>query len=157
MAFVTDLAGVVLTQVDTAPKYVLGSTVRTTDGEYQYIKHALSSAITAGLVRKLTPAFETAAIDTTISGTVSTNLVVPQIAVGAGNVTAQYCWAFSGYGNFNASVATTIAAGVALTTTATDGVLGAGGDTVGATTVGETSGGAAVIACYAPGKLQTNK
>ena len=156
MAFVTSLAGVDLEQVDTTPKYALGSIIETSDGQYQYVKHALSGAITAGLIYKISSAFVTVLLTTAVSGDVPTNAVAFQIEVGAGNTTAQYAWAFSGFGNFNASVATSISAGAALTTTTSAGVLGASGDAVGAAAVGETSAGAAVIACYAPGKLKTN-
>lgn len=148
-------AGIDFTKTGSTAEHTVGIPVPTNDGLYVYFKHSLA-AVTAGTALKYNEDGTSLAINTTVSGTEPTSLIVPQVNVAAGTTTPQYAWGFVGFGNFNASVATTISAGAALTTTATDGVLGAGGDAVGAAAVGETSGGAAVIACFAPGKLATN-
>lgn len=155
MAYVINLAGVDLTKTDSTPRYDLGLTVITDDGHYQYVKHSLAAA-TAGNAYKIDENFSTVALDSTESGTEPTNVGVFQIGVAAGTTTAQYAFAFIGFGNFEASVATGLSAGTALTTTASAGVLGTGGDAVGAALVDSTSGGAAVVTCYAPSKLATN-
>lgn len=148
-------AGIDFTKTGSTAEHTVGTTVRTNDGEYTYVKHALAAA-TAGSAYKIQEDYQLLALDTTVSGSEPTDVGVPQVNIAAGTTTPQYAWVFTGYGNFRASVATTISAGAALTTTASAGVLGAGGDAVGAAAVGETSGGAAVITCFAPGKLATN-
>jgi len=148
-------AGIDFTKTGPTAEFTVGTTVKTNDGEYTYFKHSLAASA-AGVVLKYNEDGTSLALDSTVSGTEPTSVIVPQVNVAAGTTTPQYAWAFSGFGNFNASVATTISAGAALTTTASAGVLGAGGDAVGAAAVGNTAGGAAVIACYAPGKLHTN-
>jgi hypothetical protein len=148
-------AGIDFTKTGSTPLYTLGTVVKTNDGEYTYVKHPLAAAA-IGDVYKVQEDYVTVAVDTTESGSEPTNLGAAQVVIAAGTSTAQYAWLFTGFGNFLASVATTISAGAALTTTASAKVLGAGGDAVGAAAVGNTSGGAAVIACFAPGKLATN-
>ena len=156
MVFVIDgTAGVDLSKTDSVARHKVGTVVKTDDGEYTYVKHALAAA-TVGLSYKIDYDFQTVALDSTESGTEPTNVGTFQIAVAAGTTTAQYAFAFTGFGNFEASCATGLSAGAALTTTASAGVLGAGGDAVGAALVDSTSGGAAVVTCYAPGKLATN-
>ena len=149
-------AGIDFTRTGSTAEHTVGTKVKTNDGEYVYFKHTLSAAATAGDALKYNEDGTSIALDSTVSGSEPTDVIVPQVTIAAGNVTPQYGWAFSGYGNFNASVATSISAGAALTTTGTAKVLGSGGDVVGAAAVGNTSGGAAVIACFAPGKLHTN-
>lgn len=148
-------AGIDFTSTGPTQEYTLGLTVKTNDGEYTYVKHSLAAAA-IGDCYKIQEDYVTVALDTTVSGAEPTAVGAAQTAMLAGTATAQYGWLFTGYGNFLASVATTISAGAALTTTGTAKVLGAGGDAVGAAAVGNTAGGAAVIACFAPAKLHTN-
>ena len=156
MAYVIDgTAGIDLTKTSSTALHAVGVVVKTNDGEYTYVKHALAAA-TAGLAYKIDYDYQTVALDSTESGSEPTDVGAFQIAVAAGTTTAQYAWIFTGFGNFEVSVATSISAGAALTTTATAGVFGAGGDAVGAALVDTTSGGAAVVTAFAPGKLHTN-
>lgn len=157
MVFVINgTAGVDLTKTDSVARHKVGTVVKTDDGEYTYVKHALAVAA-AGDVFKVQEDYQTIAVDTTVSGSEPTSLGAFQIAVAAGTTTAQYAFIFTGFGNFNANIATGVAAGAALTTTASAGVLGAGGDAVGAACVtANSSGSNAVRACFAPGAFATN-
>jgi hypothetical protein len=150
------LAGIDLTKTGSTPLYSLGLSVPTEDGTYQYVKHALAAAV-AGDAFKIQEDYTTVALTTTESGDEPTNVGVFQVGIDAGTVTAQYGWLFTGFGNFQAKIANGVTAGAALTTTANAGILGTGGDVVAAACVtANTSGSAAVRACYAPGKLRTN-
>lgn len=157
MTFVIDgPAGVDLTKTDSVARHAVGTVVKTDDGQYTYVKHSLAAA-TAGDAFKIQEDYQTVALDSTESGSEPTNVGVAQIDIAAGTTTAQYAFLFTGYGNFNANIATGVSAGAALTTTASAKVLGAGGDAVGAACVtANSSGSNAVRACFAPGKLHTN-
>jgi len=157
MTFVIDgAAGVDLTKTDSVARYSVGTVVRTDDGQFTYVKHALAAAA-IGTSYKIQEDYQTVALTSTESGDEPTNVGVFQIQVAAGTSVPQYAFAFTGFGNFNALVATGTSAGLALTTTASAGILGSGGDAVGAALVtGNSSGGNALRACFAPGKLATN-
>ena len=121
--------GVDLTKVRTStegPDFELGSAHRNENGEYLYVNAA--EAIDAGALVRVTPDlnFDAYELDTTDSGSTHNTCGVAQAAIASGG----YGWVWRGRGSTEALVATGISAGDALTTTATDGELGSGGDGV---------------------------
>jgi hypothetical protein len=138
--------------VDTSPTQELGSGVWADSGRYEYFQ--ASGAVAEGAACILTYADGQAAeMDTTGSG--STPKVVG-VAVEA-LADNEYGWFWRGAGYDTALVVTGVSAGDALTTTATAGVLGSGGDTViGAISAANSSGSTALTAVRATSLLGTN-
>jgi len=133
----------------TIPGQALGTTVVTNAGTYVYAK--ASATFAAGDLCQLSAdgLYSVSATTTTTIGSVANAVVVPQQAISSG----QFGYFFSGNGLFNLSVANAVSANTKLTTTGTTKVAGTGGTAIGAQTVGNTTGGAAVISCWAPSAL----
>lgn len=99
-------------------------------------------------------------LTSTVSGTEPTAVGFPQVAA----ADDEYVWVWVGEGGGDGEgiyglVDDSITAGAAMTTTATAGVIGAGGDTIsGLTTVDTTagSGGPHATELYSPLRLSTN-
>lgn len=120
--------GVKVSQVDTTQKFGLGDFTVLDSGFYRYAQ--ADGAIDAGAACRIVQESETDCqakeIDTTLSGSIPTAVGIAQAAL-ADNY---YGWFWRGCGYTEALVATGVAANAALTTTATAGELGAGGDAI---------------------------
>lgn len=140
------------------PKYnTSGARVMTNKGPAVYCKVGTGGVI-AGSYVALTQASETAEIvateeDTTTSGSSPREGAIA-IAAASAN---QYAWFLTGpFDWVPVDVANGVAAGAALTTTATAGQLGAGGDTVNGLLAREASGVSGLTGCTAIQPLGTN-
>jgi hypothetical protein len=92
--------------------------------------------------------------DTTASGSTRKRLGIAQVAL----ANDEYGWFWRGRGKTEALVADSVAAGAALTTTATDGVLGAGGDAIASLVAvdANASGDVALTTVFADGYISSN-
>lgn len=168
MAYLTSPeVGIDLTAQDIVPRQSLGSRFFAAGNASEYIYCTTTTAFAAGDLCYLTDdGTYTLTAATTTNTAIGTNmpvaLAVPQVTYVAPvntfgvAATTWYVWAFKGAGAFSLSVANGVSAHVKLTTTGTTKVAGTGGNAIGAGTVGNTSGGAAVITCYAPAGLAYN-
>jgi hypothetical protein len=124
MGFLNDgVAGKDLTAVSTDASETVGALFTGSDGVYQYAK--AEGAITAGWAAIIDENGDATAATTTLSGSLP-------CAIGIACATLadeEYGWFWRGCGVFEAIVTNGAAAG-ALTTTASDGILGTGGDAV---------------------------
>jgi hypothetical protein len=129
--FIVGLSGTDLSNASETPQFSLGIPYSGSSGFYVYGQ--ATETITAGawVIVNHNAAFSLA--DTTEAGSTSKRICV---ATGAMSNTSRFGWAWCGGGVFEAFVASGISAGDALTTTATAGVAGTGGDSlVGCTAV----------------------
>ena len=118
--------GVDLTRTSTTAEYELGALHYGNDGLYQYVK-ADASGVALGEFCFLSQAHIADEVDTTNSGATAKAIgCANQVALGV----SEYGWVFRGCGTFEGKIATGVSADTNLTTTATAGVLGTGGDTV---------------------------
>lgn len=155
-------AGIDLTQVynpvsttpldeDPYPGFALGTKCWADSGLYMLC--VASGTVEIASVCEISSAYAADTVTTAESGSTPKTIGVAVSALTDG----QYGWFWRGFGVENVSVATTISADTQLTTTSSAGVAGSGGDNIiGLVTIGETSGGAAVISCLATGPLSTN-
>jgi hypothetical protein len=118
--------GVDLTANYDSAEYTLGALHFGSDGVYQYVQ-ADASGVALGEFCFLSEAHVADEVDTTNSGATAKAIgCANQVALAA----SKFGWVFRGCGTFEGKIATGVAADANLTTTATAGVLGAGGDTV---------------------------
>lgn len=145
-----------------APKFDLGATyIDKIKGQYRYAQAsgaidagaAVILALTVGSANTVTDVQATE-VDTTGSGSTPKVIGIAQATL-ADN---EYGWFWVGCGHTEALVATGISAGDALTTTATAGELGSGGDAVAglAALDANSSGSTALRTVVASGLLRTN-
>lgn len=124
MGFINDgRAGTEITEVSTDARETVGALFTGSDGIYQYAK--AEGAITAGWAAIIDENGDATAATTTLSGSLP-------CAIGIACATLadeEYGWFWRGCGTFEAVVANGVTAG-ALTTTASAGILGTGGDSV---------------------------
>lgn len=135
------------TDADPYPGFALGTRVWADSGLYIFCQ----ASGTVGIATLCEIVASTYVADTatdTELGTLAADLL--GVAVAA-QTTGQFGWYWLGAGVENVSVATGIATATQLTGTANAGVAGSGGTKIGnLVTIGETSGGAAVISCMSP-------
>lgn len=146
------------TQVDTTAKYdIKGLPIVTNRGTVVYAKIG-TGGCAAGDYLALTQATPNAVLtatkeDTTSSGSTPRSGAVAIAAVAANS----FGWVITGdFKSVPVNVANSVAAGAALTTTATGGQLGAGGDTVIGLFAAEASGASGLTACSSVGTIGTN-
>jgi len=121
--FLTDgLAGVDLDDVDDSPKYDLGTLQWGAKGVYQYIK--ATGTIAAGRFVRVNKDFEGIALVTGITERIGVGVSCSNLSNG------KFGWVWRGSGQFEGHVANGVAAGTALTATATGGEVGTGGTAI---------------------------
>lgn len=124
--FLTDgLAGVDLDEVSTTAKHILGSVHRGNKGFFQYIRS--NGANAAGNFVVIDAAYDATPMTTTVLSTSGRVGIGVAVATLADN---EYGWAWVGEGDFEAFVVNAVAAGTALTSTATAGNAGTGGTAI---------------------------
>lgn len=124
MGFLNDgVAGKDLTVNEENPSETVGALFTGSDGVYQYVKS--EGGCSAGHFLLVDEAGDATKITTTNSGAVAQAVGVAVAAL----TDEYYGWVWRGCGTFEAIVADGVTAGN-LTTTATDGVAGTGGDTI---------------------------
>lgn len=155
MSFLTrSPMGVDLTKTSETAEHVVGALYTGSDGVYQYVKSD-ASGITLGEFCFLSDAHVADEVDTTNSGATAKAIgCANQVAIPAN----YYGWVFRGCGTFEGKIADAVGADANLTTTATAGVLGAGGDTViGLRSIdANASGAAAIVTLQAVTLMATN-
>jgi hypothetical protein len=142
------------TATSTTDTYGHGFVVHTNEGPVVWAK--AGGTITEGQVAKLefiSSIWAAVALDTTESASEQTFVGIASKAVTSGS----YGWFFRGpFDNVQVLVATTINADVTLTTTATAGTAGSGGDTILGLTTNASSGSGGLTYCRAVLPLGTN-
>lgn len=128
-----------------------------TDGEWIFAQ--ASGALTQYALCKIDETGQATELDTTGSGSEPTMVGVPQVAL-ADN---EYGWFFRGNGGGDGKgikmlVQTGVSAGAILTTTATAGEAGAGGDAIANVTNvdGNATGSVLAVEIFCPGLMATN-
>jgi hypothetical protein len=119
-----------------------------------YVFAQAGEAIAKGDLCHITYAGQATMLDSTASGSTRKRCGIAQVAL----ANDEYGWFWRGEGTTEARLADSIAAGAALTTTATDGVLGAGGDAVASLLAvdANASGGVALRTVEADILISTN-
>lgn len=146
------------TQVDTSPAYSTdGSIVDTNKGPAVYALVGAGGVI-AGSYVALTQSVSTELMTATIETTTSSGATPRKGAIAVAAASAnQYGWFLTGpFDRVPVNVANSVSSGAALTTTATGGQLGAGGDTVVGAYVIEASGASGLTATSAVQPIGTN-
>lgn len=118
--------GVDLTEVSTSAKFEPGTMHWASDGAYEYAQLDEAAGVVAGGYVIIGPSSQAIAMNTTDSGSLGQKIGVAVAAI-ADN---QYGWFWRGHGEFEAIVVNAVSANSQLTTTATDGQAGTGGDTI---------------------------
>lgn len=148
--YVVGLSGFDLDNAATSPRHALGVPYWGSQGLFLYGQATESISAGAVLIVNENAAFSLA--DTTEAGSTSKRICV---ATADMTTTNRFGWAWCGGGPFEAFVASGVSAGDALTTTATEGVAGAGGDAiVGCTAIDAGVGNTTrvTIFCTAPAR-----
>lgn len=137
-------------------KFGLGDHTEIDSGVYVYAQAdgAVDAGAACRIVQESAKDCQAKEIDTTLSGSIPTAVGIAQVAL-ADNY---YGWFWRGRGYTEALVATGVSANAALTTTATAGELGAGGDAVATLRCvdANSSGSTALGTVAAYGLLGTN-
>lgn len=126
----TDLVGVDTTLVETTPRYQVGQIFRINHGTYgrgAWAYGQADEAIAAGefvFVNEVDGGLTL--LDTTESASTPQLVGAADAAIASGS----YGWVWVGEGTFEAEVDNAVAAGTALTTIATAGEVGTGGDAI---------------------------
>lgn len=123
---VPSVVGIQFTEVHDEPQFAVGTFVETTEGAFEYAQVDEALGIAAGRFAIIGPSSQAIAMNTTDSGSLGQKIGIA-VATLADN---EYGWFFRGLGEFEALVTNGVAANTQLTTTATDGEAGTGGDTI---------------------------
>lgn len=123
--FVVGLSGADLDNSSASPQFALGVPYWGSQGLYVYGQ--ATEAITPGAVVIVNHNSAFSLADTTEAGATSKRICVASSTM---STSSRFGWAWCGGGVFDAFVAAGISAGDALTTTATEGVAGTGGDSI---------------------------
>lgn len=149
--------GVKLTDYQTSadgPSFDLGTPYRNAEGLFVYAK--ADALLVAGDAVKVDNDGTVEGLTTAISGSEPTKVGVALAAVPASG----YGWFWRGDGKLTSftgvKAAASISADVVVTTTATAGAVGAGGDTIVGLTLTAASGAGGVTACFASTLMYTN-
>jgi len=150
MGFINDgRAGTEITEVSTDARETVGALYTGSDGVYQYAK--AEGAITAGWGAIIDENGDATASTTALSGSLSCAIGIAC----ADLADEEYGWFWRGCGVFEAIVTNGAGAG-ALTTTASSGILGTGGDAIfGARNV-DAGVTATRVTIFAAGLMTTN-
>jgi hypothetical protein len=152
----TDIVGVDTTQVDTTAKFDLAKIVRldhATYGRGAWVYGQADEAIAAGeFVFVAEDDGGLTLLDTTESGTEPQLVGAADAAIASGS----YGWVWVGEGTFEAEVDDSVTAGSALTTIATAGEAGTGGDTIAGLTNVDAGVDGTRVTVEATGIMRTN-
>lgn len=144
--------GADLTAAYSTAAFTVGALHDGSQGMYEFAQAAGVVGIAQAVI--ITSLGQAAEVTSTTSG--ATSKAIGVCLAAAGLADDEYGWFWRGCGACEIDVATTIAADAALTTTATAGVLGAGGDVVQSLLTTESSGSGSITDCYAADILTTN-
>lgn len=150
-----DLTKIGSSQGNQVPQHELGDLLwgRLTDGSYGFFEYARAEgAVTAGSLAYIDGVNDARALDTTGSGSTPRN-----VGAAVATLADEECgWFWRGGGRFEVFVANGTTTGAVLTTTATAGEAGAGGDAIIGLTNLDEGVTTTRVTCYAVTLMATN-